>query len=90
MAARTIQNEDRNDSDTWVQGPEGSKVWFKETQNSLMYLDRDDRGKSNDTKQIDGQEIINPLNQEAVTIRGHPLGEFIVNVHYYKSLDQPE
>ena len=44
------------------------------------------QGASN--TQVDGQEIINPLNQEVVTIRGRPPGEFIVNVHYYKSLDQ--
>ena len=86
----TISWEDgnENDIDTWVQGPEGSKVWFKQTQNGLMHLDRDDRGKTNDTQQVDGQEIINPLNQEVVTIRGRPPGEFIVNVHYYKSLDR--
>ena len=48
----------------------------------------DNRGKTNDNQQVDGQEIINPLNQEVVTIRGRPPGEFIVNVHYYKSLDQ--
>ncbi|PWQ92462.1 hypothetical protein [Leucothrix pacifica] len=88
----TVSWEDgnANDIDTWVQGPQGSKVWFKQAQNGLMHLDRDDRGLTNDTQQVDGKEIINPLNQEVVTIRGRPPGEFIVNVHYYKSKDQLE
>ena len=28
---------------------------------------------------------MNPLNQEVLTIRGRPPGEYIVNLHYYKS-----
>jgi hypothetical protein len=88
----TVSWEDgnANDIDTWVQGPQNTRVWFKQTQNGLMHLDRDDRGLANDTQQVDGQEIVNPLNQEVVTIRGRPPGEFIVNVHYYKSADQLE
>jgi len=88
----TVNWEDgnANDIDTWVQGPQGSRVWFKQAQNGLMHLDRDDRGLTNDTQQVDGQDIVNPLNQEVVTIRGRPPGEFIVNVHYYKSQDQLE
>ncbi|MEZ5536356.1 MAG: hypothetical protein R3F02_12115 [Thiolinea sp.] len=86
----TVSWEDgnANDIDTWVQGPQNTRVWYKQTQNGLMHLDRDDRGLTNDTQQVDGQEIVNPLNQEVVTIRGRPPGEFIVNVHYYKSQDQ--
>lgn len=86
----TVSWEDgsANDIDTWVQGPQGTLVWYKQAQNGLMHLDRDDRGLTNDTQQVDGREIINPLNQEVVTIRGRPPGEFIVNVHYYKSEDQ--
>jgi len=86
----TVSWEDgsTNDIDTWIQGPKGTKVWYKQSQNGLMHLDRDDRGLTNDTQQVDGLEIVNPLNQEVVTIRGRPPGEFIVNVHYYKSQDQ--
>lgn len=86
----TVSWEDgnANDIDTWVQGPQNTRVWYKQTQNGLMHLDRDDRGLTNDTQLVNGQEIVNPLNQEVVTIRGRPPGEFIVNVHYYKSQDQ--
>ena len=55
-----------------------------------MHLDRDDRGLVNDMQIINGREIINPLNQEVVTIRGRPPGEYIINVHYYKSEQQAE
>ncbi|MBU0654083.1 MAG: hypothetical protein KJ914_03010 [Gammaproteobacteria bacterium] len=74
-----------DDIDTWVEGPEGRLIWFKRAQDGLMHLDRDDRGLVNDMQLIDGKEIINPLNQEIVTIRGRPPGEYIVNVHYYRS-----
>lgn len=74
-----------DDIDTWVEGPQGQMIWFKRTQEGLMHLDRDDRGAVNDMQLIDGKEIINPLNQEIVSIRGRPPGEFTVNIHYYRS-----
>jgi hypothetical protein len=74
-----------DDIDTWVEGPKGQLVWFKRAQEGLMHLDRDDRGQVNDMQLIDGKEIVNPLNQEVVTIRGRPPGEFVVNIHYYRS-----
>ena len=74
---------DPNDIDTWVEGPEGERVWFRSREVGLMHLDRDDRGLSNDTVTVDGQRIVNPLNQEVVTIRGVAAGEYVVNAHYY-------
>ena len=74
-----------DDIDTWVEGPKGQMIWFKRPQEGLMHLDRDDRGAVNDMQLIDGKEIINPLNQEIVSIRGRPSGEFVVNIHYYRS-----
>ena len=74
-----------DDIDTWVEGPKGQMIWFKRPQEGLMHLDRDDRGRVNDMQLIDGKEIVNPLNQEIVSIRGRPAGEFIVNIHYYRS-----
>jgi hypothetical protein len=76
---------DPNDIDTWVEGPGGDIVWFKQPQSGLMHLDRDDRGLANDMQLLNGREIINPLNQEVVTIRGRTPGEYIVNLHYYRS-----
>jgi hypothetical protein len=51
----------------------------------LIHLDRDDRGIAKDSIIVNGAEVINPLNQEVVTIRGNVPGEYIFNVHYYNS-----
>lgn len=79
-------DNDPNDIDAWVQGPSGDKVWFRAREGGLMHLDRDDRGLSNDTVIVDGRKVVNPLNQEVVTIRGISPGEYIVNAHYYKGI----
>lgn len=72
-----------NDIDTWVQDPGGNLVWFRAREAGMMHLDRDDRGLSNDTITINGQQVVNPLNQEVVTLRGFAPGEYTVNLHYY-------
>ena len=76
-----------NDLDAWVQDPEGKVVWFRAREAGLMHLDRDDRGMTNDVIVVNGKEIVNPLNQEVVTVRGIEPGEYTVNVHYYDSKD---
>jgi hypothetical protein len=77
-----------NDLDTWVQDPAGNVVWFRQREAGLMHLDRDDRGLDNDTIVVNGKKIVNPLNQEVVTLRGFGTGEYTVNVHYYDSKDK--
>lgn len=72
-----------NDIDTWVQDPGGNLVWFRAREAGMMHLDRDDRGLSNDTITINGRQVVNPLNQEVVTLRGVAPGEYTVNLHYY-------
>jgi hypothetical protein len=76
---------DPNDIDTWVQDPAGNLVWFRAREGGMMHLDRDDRGLAGDTMVINGQQVVNPLNQEVVTIRGFAPGEYTVNLHYYES-----
>lgn len=76
---------DPNDIDTWVEDPNGEKVWFRAREAGLMHLDRDDRGLTNDVIVVNGREVVNPLNQEVVTVRGIMPGEFTVNVHYFDS-----
>ncbi len=76
-----------DDIDTWVQDPGGNLVWFRARDAGLMHLDRDDRGMQGDVIVVDGKEIVNPLNQEVVTIRGIAPGEYTVNVHYFESKD---
>lgn len=78
-------DSDPNDLDAWVQAPSGDVVWFRSREAGLMHLDRDDRGMSNDTIVVNGTRIVNPLNQEVVTIRGTAPGEYIVNAQYYQN-----
>jgi hypothetical protein len=81
----TWPDSDPNDIDTWVQDPAGNLVWFRAREGGMMHLDRDDRGLANDTLVINGQKVVNPLNQEVVTVRGFAPGEYTVNLHYYES-----
>ena len=76
-----------NDIDTWIEAPGGHRVWFRQREDATMHLDRDDRGLSNDSIVVNGQQVVNPLNQEVVTIRGFAPGEYVVNVFYYDSKD---
>jgi len=65
-------------------------VWFRSREAGLMHLDRDDLGRSNDVIQVGGREIVNPINQEVVSIRGIQPGEYVVNLHLYRTeRDQP-
>lgn len=79
----TWPDNNPDDVDTWVEDPNGNVVWFRNREAGLIHLDRDDRGTANDTININGEEIQNPLNQEVITIRGVVPGEYVVNLHYY-------
>lgn len=85
----TVSWADMNpdDIDTWVQDPAGNLVWFRQREAGLMHLDHDSRGSGFERMVVNGHEIINPLNQEVVTVRGLVPGEFTVNVNYYDSKD---
>ncbi|HET6522544.1 MAG TPA: hypothetical protein VFG47_22380 [Geminicoccaceae bacterium] len=74
----------RDDADIYVLDPDGNLVWFGRREAGLMHLDRDDLGRSNDVVVVDGREVVNPLNQEVVAIRGILPGEYVVNVHLYR------
>lgn len=74
-----------DDIDIWVQDPIGETVSYLRKDAGWLHLDRDDRGVINDTIMIDGKELVYPINQEVVTIRGIIPGEYIVNLYYYTS-----
>lgn len=78
-----------DDIDLWVQDPIGETVSYLSKDASWLHLDRDDRGEINDTIIIDGKEVVYPINQEVVTIRGIIPGEYTVNLYYYAAA-QPE
>ena len=73
------------DVDLYVEDPAGNLVWFRSREAGLMHLDRDDLGRSNDVIRVAGREIVNPLNQEVVSIRGIHPGEYVVNLHLYRA-----
>ena len=77
-----------DDVDLYVEDPAGELVWFRRREAGLMHLDRDDLGDLNDTIEVAGQRIRNPLNQEIVSIRGLRPGEYVVNAHLYRAAGQ--
>jgi hypothetical protein len=88
----TVSWPDNNpdDIDTYVEEPGGNIVWYHSREAGLVHLDRDDRGNYRDTINVNGQDIVNPLNQETVTIRSFVPGEYVVNVvHYLANSGQP-
>jgi len=72
-----------DDIDTYVEDPVGDIAWYHSKEAGLVHLDRDDRGSYRDTITVNGKKIMNPLNQETVTIRGIVPGEYTVNVVHY-------
>ena len=76
-----------NDIDLWLQDPGGNLLRFRARAASLIHLNRDDRSPANDSIVVNGKSIINPLNQEVVTLRGVAPGEYTVNAHCCDSKD---
>jgi len=74
----------REDVDLYVADPDGRLVWFRAREAGLMHLDRDDLGLGKDTIEVGGRKIVNPVNQEIVSIRGIAPGEYVVNLHLYR------
>lgn len=79
----TWPDDAADDVDIWVQDPNGQTVSYLNKDAGWLHLDRDDRGDLNDTIVINGREVIHPMNQEIVTIRGFVAGEYVVNVYLY-------
>jgi hypothetical protein len=77
------------DVDLYVEDPAQNLVWFRQREAGLMHLDRDDLGCRNDVLEIAGRLVVNPINQETISIRGILPGEFVVNIHLYRGEGQP-
>lgn len=82
----TWPEDQPDDLDLWVRDPHGETVSYLQKDIGWMHLDRDDQGDLNDTLTFNGKTIINPINQEVITLRGKITGEYIVNLYYYKSV----
>ena len=77
-----------DDIDLYVEDPLGNIVWYHVREAGFMVLDRDDRGGINNTIMVNGKQIMSPIREETVSIRGIVAGEYTVNVQYY--LGHPE
>ncbi len=74
-----------DDVDIWVEDPHGELLSYLNKNAGWLHLDRDDQGTVSDTVVIDGKEVVYPINQEVVTIRGFIAGEYTVNLYYYEN-----
>ncbi len=73
-----------DDVDIWVEDPHGEVLSYLNKDAGWLHLDRDDQGNVTDTVVINGREVVHPMNQEVVTIRGIIGGEYTVNLYYYE------
>ena len=90
LITMTWPDNDPSDFDLWVRDPQHRHIGFRNMDQGLINLDRDDLGLRNDTVIIDGKQHSVPLNKETVTIRGIIPGEYLVTVHLYMKLDDRE
>ena len=80
----TWDDESGDDIDLWMRDPLGNILSFKNREDALMHLDRDDLGLSNDKVQLpDGKIEYVYRNKEVASLRGTHEGEYLVNVHVY-------
>lgn len=73
-----------NDIDTWVEDPENKIIFYGKRESGLTFLDRDDLGTPK-YQDIDGKFIEVQEHYETLTIRGNARGEYIVNLHLFRS-----
>ena len=80
----TWDDESGDDIDLWLRDPLGNILSFKNREDALMHLDRDDLGLSNDKVELpDGDYTYVYRNKEVASLRGTHEGEYLVNVHVY-------
>ena len=77
-------DESGDDIDLWVRDPLGNLLSFKNREDALMHLDRDDLGLANDKVELpDGNYTYVYRNKEVASLRGTHEGEYLVNIHVY-------
>ena len=76
-------DEATSDIDLWVLLPDGTLVSFKQKENRVASLERDDRGTTSDLIYVDGKEVFHKDNTEIVRIKHLEDGDYYVSVQYY-------
>ena len=80
----TWDDESGDDIDLWMRDPLGNILSFKNREDALMHLDRDDLGLSNDKVELpEGGYVYVYRNKEVASLRGTHEGEYLVNIHVY-------
>ena len=81
MIVATWPGEYGDDIDLYIKDPQGGLVFFRQKNNKIMHLDRDDMGTIGE---FANEEDRFYNNREVVTIRQSVPGEFIINAHVYR------
>ena len=80
----TWDDESGDDIDLWMRDPLGNILSFRNREDAVMHLDRDDLGLSNDKVELpEGGYVYVYRNKEVASLRGTHPGEYLVNVHVY-------
>lgn len=74
-----------SDVDLWVRNPNTEAIGYTSKSKGHTTLERDDLGSHSDTHIINGKLVYDKTNREVITVRAITPGEWVVNVHYYKS-----
>lgn len=84
----TWPDSDVNDVDTWIKCDSLGIVSFRDKDNGILHLDRDDQGETNDKVVINGQEVVSNLNYEIINFRQKYPCRYFVNMHLYSRKDE--
>lgn len=82
MIVATWPGEYGDDIDLYIKDPQGGLVFFRQKNNKVMHLDRDDMGTIGELDPGTEDRFYN--NREVITIRQSIPGEFIINAHVYR------
>ena len=83
----TWDDNSSDDVDAYVEYEGKNIVFYQRKEDMHLHLDRDDLGKRNDTFITEDGIVEYNVNREIVTIRSVMAGEYIVNAHMYRSID---
>jgi hypothetical protein len=86
LVIMTWDSKSISDIDIWIMDDLDHVVSFRQKDQAMINLDRDDLGLSNDTYiNGRGEEIKRRYNREVVSIRTKDQRRYLVTVHYYNA-----
>jgi len=82
----TWNSESNSDIDIWIKDNLGHTISFRQKDQAMINLDRDDLGLVNDRyRNAQGELIERNYNREVISIRTKEPRRYLVTVHYYSS-----